>query len=114
MPDSIDKLRLALAVKQETVDALMEGFHTLDFPVVDGLAFDVLYQPAAAIERLGGDWYDVFRLPDVRIAFTIGDVCGRGLRAAVKMGEAKQAIKVAASLQMRARTARLRRTNTST
>jgi len=100
VPDSINELRLALATKQETVDALMEGFHTRDFPVVDGLVFDVLYQPAAAIERLGGDWYDVFRLPDGRIAFTIGDVCGRGLRAAVKMGEAKQAIKVAASLQI--------------
>jgi serine phosphatase RsbU (regulator of sigma subunit) len=51
------------------------------------------------MERLGGDWYDVFSLPDGRTAFTIGDVCGRGLAAAVKMGQAKQAVKVAAFLQ---------------
>jgi len=97
---TIEGLRLELAAKQATVDALMEGFQTVDFPIVKGLGFDVLYQPAAAIEHLGGDWYDVFTLPDGRVAFTIGDVCGRGLAAAVKMGQAKQAIKVAASLQI--------------
>jgi serine phosphatase RsbU (regulator of sigma subunit) len=97
---TIERLRLELTAKQATVDALMQGFLAIDFPVVEGLAFDVLYQPAAAIERLGGDWYDIFKLPDGRIAFSLGDVCGRGLGAAVKMGQARQAIKVAASLQI--------------
>jgi serine phosphatase RsbU (regulator of sigma subunit) len=95
----VQRLRTELAEKQATVDALMEGFQIPDFPVVGGLAFDVLYRPAATLERLGGDWYDIFTLPDGRVAFTIGDVCGRGIAAAVKMGQAKQAIKVAASLQ---------------
>ena len=95
---TIERLRLELAEKQTTVDALMKGFQTLDFPIVEGLIFNVLYRPAATIEQLGGDWYDIFMLPDGRVAFTIGDVCGRGLAAAVKMGQAKQAIKVAAAL----------------
>jgi serine phosphatase RsbU (regulator of sigma subunit) len=97
---TIDHLRAQLAAKQSTVDTLLQGFVVSEFPVVAGLAFDVLYQPAAALERLGGDWYDIFNLPDGRVAFTLGDVCGRGLGAAVKMGQAKQAIKVAASLQI--------------
>ena len=96
---TIERLRLELAAKQATVDALMKGFQTRDFPIVNGLAFDVLYQQAATLEHLGGDWYDIFTLPDGRVAFTIGDVCGRGLAAAVKMAQAKQAIKVAAALQ---------------
>jgi serine phosphatase RsbU (regulator of sigma subunit) len=96
---TIEHLRAELGAKQRTVDALLKGFVTTDFPVVPGLAFDVLYKPAAAIEQLGGDWYDIFTLPDGRVAFSLGDVCGRGLGAAVKMGQAKQAIKVAASLQ---------------
>ena len=96
---TIHHLRQELAAKQATVDALMGGFQRNDFPIVDGLTFDVLYQPAATIEQLGGDWYDIFMLPDGRVAFTIGDVCGRGLAAAVKMGQARHAIKVAASLQ---------------
>jgi serine phosphatase RsbU (regulator of sigma subunit) len=98
--DTIAQLRRELAAKQAVVDALMTGFLTFDFPIVDGLSFDVLYQPAATIEQLGGDWYDIFMLPDGRVAFTLGDVCGRGLTAAVKMGQARQAIKVAASLQI--------------
>ena len=97
---TIEHLRSELAAKQATVDTLLKGFVATDFPVVAGLAFDVLYQPAAAIEQLGGDWYDIFMLPDGRVVFSLGDVCGRGLGAAVKMGQAKQAIKVAASLQI--------------
>jgi serine phosphatase RsbU (regulator of sigma subunit) len=101
MPQSstIENLRIALAAKQATVDALMEGYQMVGFPAVAGLAFDVLYRPAGTVEQLGGDWYDIFMLPDGRVAFTLGDVCGRGLAAAVKMGQARQAIKVAASLQ---------------
>jgi hypothetical protein len=47
---TIERLRLELTDKQATVDALMKGFQTLDFPIVKGLAFDVLYQPAATID----------------------------------------------------------------
>jgi serine phosphatase RsbU (regulator of sigma subunit) len=97
---TIEHLRSQLAAKQATVDTLLKGFVVSEFPVVAGLAFDVLYQPAATIEHLGGDWYDIFTLPDGRVGFSLGDVCGRGLGAAVKMGQAKQAIKVAASLQI--------------
>jgi phosphoserine phosphatase RsbU/P len=103
-PATIESLQLELAEKQATVDALMQGFQTIEFPIVNGLSFDVLYRPAATIEQLGGDWYDIFTLPGGRVAFTIGDVCGRGLAAAVKMGQAKQAIKVAASLQVKGST----------
>src|ERR1700736_4849071 len=97
---TIEELRSALAAKQATVDVLMQGFLAVDFPFVEGLEFDVLYRPAAEIEQLGGDWDDIFTLPDGRVAFSLGDVCGKGLTSAVKMAQAKQAIKVAASLQI--------------
>jgi len=80
------------------VSVLMRGYLPKVLPVVDGLAFDGHYQAANALERIGGDWYDAFALPDGRIGFSLGDVCGHGIDAAVKMGEAKQAIFVAASL----------------
>jgi serine phosphatase RsbU (regulator of sigma subunit) len=95
---TIKSLRLDLAAKQATVDALMKGFLAVRLPIVEGLVFDVHYQPLATIEQLGGDWYDVFLLPDKRIAFSLGDVCGRGPGSAVKMGQAKQAVFIAASL----------------
>lgn len=89
-----------MVVEESThvVDALMQGYHAKKFPVADGLSFDTLYRPANIREKLGGDWYDIFGLPDGRIGFSLGDVCGHGVDAAVKMGEAKQAIFVAACL----------------
>jgi anti-sigma regulatory factor (Ser/Thr protein kinase) len=64
--------------------------------VDDKLAFDAAYLPGAEEAIVGGDWYDAFRLPDGRIAFSIGDVAGHGLRAAIVMGEVRQAFRAAA------------------
>jgi hypothetical protein len=41
------------------------------------------YTPA---EQVGGDFYDVFRLKDERIALVMGDVSGKGVPAALLMG----------------------------
>lgn len=40
------------------------------------------YMPAPGVGRLGGDFYDVFPLGGTKVGFVIGDVCGKGLRAA--------------------------------
>jgi len=42
--------------------------------------------------RVGGDWYDAVALDDELVVFSIGDVCGHGLDAAVTMGRVRQAI----------------------
>ena len=56
------------------------------FPPVSaalGLRCDAVYIPAEREALIGGDWYDAFELPDKRIVFSIGDVTGHGLEAAV-------------------------------
>ena len=50
------------------------------------------YLPAAA-ERLGGDWYDAFLLPDGRLGMAIGDVVGRGFHAAAIMGQLRSGLR---------------------
>jgi len=62
------------------------------------MAFTATYLPAAARSLVGGDWYDAFELPHGRVMFSIGDVCGHGIEAAVVMSRARQAI-IAAALQ---------------
>jgi serine phosphatase RsbU (regulator of sigma subunit) len=42
---------------------------------------------------VGGDWYDVFTLPDGQLAIVIGDVTGSGLPAAVIMGRMRSALR---------------------
>jgi phosphoserine phosphatase RsbU/P len=43
--------------------------------------------------KVGGDWYDVFILPDGRLGVVIGDVAGSGLPAAVIMGRIRSALR---------------------
>lgn len=62
-------------------------------PRVPGLTFSAVYSPATNEARVGGDWYDAARLPDGRVVFSIGDVCGFGLDAAVAMANVRQVIR---------------------
>ena len=49
-------------------------------PDIDGYAFAVHYEPAMAV---GGDFYDFLTLAGGRIAVAVGDVCGKGVGAAL-------------------------------
>jgi serine phosphatase RsbU (regulator of sigma subunit)/anti-sigma regulatory factor (Ser/Thr protein kinase) len=84
------------AREHHVADTLQRALLPERLPVDDRLAFDAAYLPGASEAIVGGDWYDAFRLPDGRIAFSIGDVAGHGLRAAIVMGEVRQAFRAAA------------------
>src|SRR6202023_1570420 len=43
--------------------------------------------------EVGGDWYDAFQLPGGHLAISIGDVAGKGLRAAVAMANTRPALR---------------------
>lgn len=58
-------------------------------PRIDGLQVAVRYQPAAEAARVGGDWYDAFRVRDGVITLVIGDVAGHDTAAAAAMGQAR-------------------------
>jgi phosphoserine phosphatase RsbU/P len=61
-------------------------------PAVDGLDVAARYIPGAQV-GVGGDWYDLFRLPSGHVGVVIGDIAGRGLRAAVVMGRIRSALR---------------------
>jgi anti-sigma regulatory factor (Ser/Thr protein kinase) len=62
-------------------------------PHVPGVTFDAVYVPSSDEAQIGGDWYDAVRLFDGRIVISIGDVAGKGLHAAVTMGNMRQIIR---------------------
>ncbi|MGH3310019.1 MAG: ATP-binding SpoIIE family protein phosphatase [Streptomyces sp.] len=64
-------------------------------PEAAGLDIACRYLPGNATE-VGGDWFDVIELPGHRTAVVVGDVMGRGLRAAVAMGELRTAVRTLA------------------
>lgn len=51
------------------------------------------YFPGAEEAEVGGDWYDVIPVSSGRTALVIGDVMGRGLRAATLMGQVRTAVR---------------------
>ena len=61
-------------------------------PDLPAVSFAGRYLPAAAA-RLGGDWYDVFSLPDGRLGLAMGDVVGRGFHAAAIMGQLRSGLR---------------------
>ncbi|MEA2665938.1 MAG: hypothetical protein QOI11_2882, partial [Candidatus Eremiobacteraeota bacterium] len=65
-------------------------------PRFDFVRLDAEYRPGKAEATIGGDWYDAFALADGRVAFTVGDVLGNGLHAAITMTKLRQAMQSAA------------------
>ena len=53
-----------------------------NLPQTDSLEFAVKYLPQ---QLIGGDFYDFFNLPPVKIGAAIGDVSGKGIPAAILM-----------------------------
>jgi len=70
-------------------------------PFVDGLEVAYKYVPAKPLEthgqgiqtQVGGDWYDIIPLSAGRVGIVIGDVEGRGARAAAVMGQLRAALR---------------------
>ncbi|MDX6419915.1 MAG: phosphoserine phosphatase RsbU/P [Trebonia sp.] len=60
-------------------------------PVLPGLDLAARYVTGSG--TVGGDWYDVFVLPDGRLGVVVGDVAGSGLAAAVIMGRMRSALR---------------------
>lgn len=60
-------------------------------PAVPGLGLAARY--VAGSGAVGGDWYDVFVLPDGKLGVVVGDVAGSGLEAAVIMGRMRSALR---------------------
>jgi len=52
------------------------------FPKNQFLQIDAYYQPA---QKVGGDFYDVFPLPDNKVGIIIADVSGKGIPASILM-----------------------------
>ena len=67
-------------------------------PCVPGLRFGAFYGPGMDEAQVGGDWYDALLLADGRVVFSIGDVCGSGLDAAIAMSTVRHTFRGAAQI----------------
>ncbi len=64
-----------------------------DLPEVPGLDVAPVYLPGSTAAQVGGDWYDLFSLPDGVLGVAIGDVMGHDLQAAASMGQLRSVLR---------------------
>ncbi len=91
-----EALRVQFERESEASHAFQEAALPRVLPLIPGLAFSAVYEPAGAEALVGGDWFDAFRLPDGRVVPSVGDVMGSGLDSAITMAAVRQAIRGAA------------------
>lgn len=85
----------AYARQREIVESLQRNLLPQRLPELPTAVVSARYLPARAAD-IGGDWYDVIPLPDGQIGLAMGDVAGRGVDAAVLMGQLRTALQVLA------------------
>ena len=69
---------------------IQQGILPDEFPGHPAIHFEAFSSPA---KMVGGDFYDYFQLDSDRFAFVIGDVCGKGVPAAIFMASCRSIIK---------------------
>jgi serine phosphatase RsbU (regulator of sigma subunit)/putative methionine-R-sulfoxide reductase with GAF domain/anti-sigma regulatory factor (Ser/Thr protein kinase) len=82
--------------QRRVAEALQRTLLPTELPTIAGLEVASRYVPAES-SGLGGDWYDVFELPESRIAIAVGDVVGHGVGAATVMAQLRTALRAYAA-----------------
>jgi serine phosphatase RsbU (regulator of sigma subunit) len=82
-----------LADQRTVAQTLQHSLLPDAFPDTPGLELGVRYVAGVEGVDIGGDWYDVIVVDDGPLIFVVGDVSGRGLRAATVMASLRFAIR---------------------
>jgi len=90
-------LERAERARAEIAETLQRGLLPSQLPHIPGWSIAAMYRPAGAENEVGGDFYDVFRVPGGWM-LVIGDVTGRGARAASITAVARYTLRTAAVL----------------
>ncbi len=96
------ELRAAYESERRVADTLQDAFLQRTLPNIPSMSFSATYVPATEEAKVGGDWYDAFEIGPNRILFSIGDIAGHGLNAAVAMRRVRDEVLTAALLDSNA------------
>ena len=90
----------AAAREHSIADALQRSLLPQKGFDLDHLEVATYYRAGVEGTQVGGDWYDVIELGGGRTALVVGDVMGRGVRAAAVMGQLRSAVRAYARLDL--------------
>jgi serine phosphatase RsbU (regulator of sigma subunit) len=89
---AVDENQLLYAEQRTIAQTLQHALLPDDLPRIQGGEASARYEPGERGVEIGGDWYDVIPLDGRRLLIVVGDVSGRGLRAAATMASLRYAI----------------------
>jgi len=98
---AISGARAISAVRErehQIADELQKSLLPDDTFDLEDLDVATYYRAGVEGTQVGGDWYDVIALSGDRTALVVGDVMGRGVRAASVMGQLRTAIRAYARI----------------
>ncbi|AWZ08436.1 MULTISPECIES: ATP-binding SpoIIE family protein phosphatase [unclassified Streptomyces] len=98
--EAAERLRASERRQREAAVTLQRSLLPQELEQPDDLRVAATYQPGGTEAAVGGDWYDVITLGAGRTALVIGDVMGRGVRAAAVMGQLRTAVRAYARLDL--------------
>ncbi|MCL7382631.1 ATP-binding SpoIIE family protein phosphatase [Streptomyces sp. 35G-GA-8] len=98
--EAAERLRTSERRHRQTAVTLQRSLLPQELEQPDDLRVAATYQPGGEDAAVGGDWYDVITLGAGRTALVIGDVMGRGVRAAAVMGQLRTAVRAYARLDL--------------
>ncbi|HJR25129.1 MAG TPA: SpoIIE family protein phosphatase [Acidimicrobiales bacterium] len=81
------------ANQREAAETLQHSLLPERLPLLPGVQTAAQYHAGGNGTEVGGDWYDVLQLPEGKIALVVGDVVGRGIRAAAIMGQLRNGLR---------------------
>jgi serine phosphatase RsbU (regulator of sigma subunit)/anti-sigma regulatory factor (Ser/Thr protein kinase) len=89
---ALDRAR-RFETEQRIAETLQQSVLPASLPSLPGVQLAGRYLPGTAELEVGGDWYDAILLSNGRFGLVVGDVVGKGVRAAATMGQLRNAIR---------------------
>jgi hypothetical protein len=93
-----DENRRLYGEQHSIAEALQRALLPEEMPAIPGFEIEARYLAGVKAMDIGGDWYDVIPTTDGGLFFVVGDVSGRGLRAATVMASLRYAIRAYVAL----------------
>ena len=90
---AVEELRELYARQRTLAETLQHSLLPERLPSLPGVECAALYAAGGPGVEVGGDWYDVIQLTGGRLGIAIGDVVGRGEKAASLMGQLRNALR---------------------
>jgi serine phosphatase RsbU (regulator of sigma subunit) len=84
--------RQLFAQQRDIAQTLQHALLPEALPIIPGLETAAQYLAGEAGMEIGGDWYDLIPVSENKVMIVVGDVSGRGLKAAATMASLRFAI----------------------